>query len=57
MGAEEYKNKSRIQKLGRVAVIAGCSHEPPREGAVFLRSQFGLDNFEEDVLYRDVGDW
>lgn len=55
LGAEEYKNKSRIQKLGRVAVIAGCSHEPPREGAVFLRSQFGLDNFGEDVLYRDVG--
>lgn len=51
MGPEEYKKASTIQKLGRDPVIAGCCLEPPREGAVFLRSQFGLDNFGEDVLY------
>lgn len=30
--AEKYKEASTIQKLGRDPVIAGCCHEPPREG-------------------------
>lgn len=51
MGAEEYKKASTTQKLGRDPVTAGCCHESPREEAVFFRTQFGLGNVGEDVLY------